>query len=357
VLVFPAWRSNPYLNMFSLAPRATGYRFTGETEFYTFLRAARHLTRGDVAHIHWTSPIAQSALSAKEAKSRVDRFVRVLGGMRRRGVKIVWTVHNRLPHELTYRDEEIRIYRALADLSDAIHVMTPDTANVIRDVCVLPPAKVRVIPHPSYQGIYETGDSRADARRHFDLTEDEVAVLFLGQIRPYKGVATLLRAIERADRSDGKRLTLLLAGHTTPTSLAELEPILPQRVRTILHLDFVPDAEIATWFQAADVAVFPYRQILNSGSVHLAATFGVPALLPREPHLELQYAGERWVTLFDTEDAEASLAERLSDPRLTESVTRDDFRSYTDAVSPWRVSGLYRDLLTELTRSDDARAV
>ncbi|MEV8273879.1 glycosyltransferase [Microbacterium sp. NPDC077184] len=353
VLVFPAWRSNPYLNMLSLSARASGYRFDGETEFFGFLRAIRRLSRGDIVHVHWTSPIAQAALSGREARGRVNRFVRALRRSKRRGVKLVWTVHNRLPHELDYPDDETRIYGSLAELSDAIHVMTPDTANVIKDVTELPLAKIRVIPHPSYQGIYDTGMFRDDARDHFGLTDEEVAVLFLGQIRPYKGVTTLLRAIERANRSDGKRLVLLLAGHTTPTSLAELEPVLPERVRTITHLDFVPDSEIATWFQAADVAVFPYRQILNSGSVHLAATFGVPALLPREPHLELQYAGQRWVSLFDTVDSEASLAEHLGDPRLTGDVTREDFRAYIDAVSPWRVSALYKELLDALTRPAD----
>ncbi|MDZ8201562.1 glycosyltransferase [Microbacterium sp. SSW1-59] len=349
VLVFPAWRSNPYLNILSLAPRSQGFQFAGETDFYGFLRAARRLRRGDVAHIHWTSPIAQSALSERDADSRVRQFERALSGMRRRGVRIVWTVHNRLPHELTYRRQEQAIYRALADAADAVHVMTADTPSVIADVCVVPSEKVRVIPHPSYQGIYDTGITRTEARESFGLAPDEVAVLFLGQIRPYKGVTTLMRAADRAARDDGRPLALLLAGHTPPGSLAELEPDMPSSVRAVTFFDFVPDGDIARWFAAADVAVFPYRRILNSGSVHLAATFGVPAVLPDEPHLRDQYAGQSWVSFFDTASPEESLTGMLSDSSLLEGVDPADVRAFLEAVSPWRVSRLYGGLLEELS--------
>ncbi|MDZ8171045.1 glycosyltransferase [Microbacterium xanthum] len=356
VLVFPSWRSNPYLNILSLAPRSQGFKFIGETDFYGFLRAARGLRRGDIAHVHWTSPIAQSALTERDASRRVRQFRRALTGMRRRGVRIVWTVHNRLPHELTYRDQERDIYRALAESADAVHVMTADSPAIIADVCEVPREKVRVIPHPSYQGIYDTGVTRDDARASFGLTPDEVAVLFLGQIRPYKGVTTLMRAADRAARDDGRPLALLLAGHTPPGSLAELEPDMPASVRTVTFFDFVPDGDIARWFAAADVAVFPYRRILNSGSVHLAATFGVPAVLPDEPHLRAQYAGQSWVSFFDTGSPEESLTAMLSDSSLLADVDPADVRSFLQAVSPWRVSRLYGDLLNELSGSRVAAA-
>ncbi|MEU1972518.1 glycosyltransferase family 4 protein [Microbacterium sp. NPDC019599] len=353
VLVFPAWRSNPYLNILSLAPRAQGYQFVQETDFYGFLRSAGRLGRGDVAHVHWTAPIAQSALTARDADSRVARFERLLRRLRAKGVRVIWTVHNRLPHELTYREQEVRVYRALAESADAVHVMTEDTPGVIADVCTVPADKVRCIPHPSYQGIYDVGITRDEARASFGLEPDEVAVLFLGQIRPYKGVTTLMQAVDHASRDDGRPLALLLAGHTPPASLAELEPAVPTSVRTVMFLDFVPDGDIARWFAAADLAVFPYRQILNSGSVHLAATFGVPAIIPDEPHLREQYQGQSWTAFFDPADPEGSLTRLLSDSSLFAGVGREAFAEYIESVSPWRVSRGYAQLLDELT---DARA-
>lgn len=349
VAVFPAWRSNPYLNMMSLAARSTGWRFIESTEFSDFMTTLIGLRSGDVAHIHWTSQIAQAAGTAPAAALRVARLGRALRLARARGVKVVWTVHNHVPHELRHHDQEAALYRLLAEAADAVHVMTADTPAMLAEDCTIEPSKVRLIPHPSYRGIYDTGISREAARESFDLSPDDVAVLFLGQIRPYKGVNTLMRAVDHAQRTDGRPLTLLLGGYATPDAVADLRAALPRHVRTVQHLDFVPDADIARWFGAADMAVFPYRRILNSGSVHLAATFAVPAILPDEPHLRRQYGDQDWVAFFDPADAEHSLARVIGDADQFKGVGSESFAGFTDPIGPWTVSSSYRDLLQELT--------
>jgi len=45
----------------------------------------------------------------------------------------------------------------------------------------------------------------------------------------------------------------------------------------------VPDADVAAWFAAADVALFPYpRPVSSSGALALALAHGTPALLSPE---------------------------------------------------------------------------
>lgn len=333
----------------SLSARAAGFQFDAVTHFDHLLDSLGQLDRGDVAHIHWTSPIAQDAPTLSTARRRVRMLARNLRRARRRGAHLVWTVHNRLPHELRYREQEIALYRLLAQESDAVHVMTADTADVISDVCAIPSDKLRLIPHPNYQGIYDTSISRDEARASFELTPDDVAVLFLGQIRPYKGVDTLLQAVDAAARPDGRPIVLLLAGDVSAEAISVLEETLPRSIRSIVHFGFVADGDIARWFSAADIAVFPYRQILNSGSVHLAATFHVPAIIPDEPHLRSQYGQEPWAAFFDTREPVASLTALLSDPALFAGLTEAQFARFVEALSPWQVSCAYRDLLTELT--------
>jgi glycosyltransferase involved in cell wall biosynthesis len=48
----------------------------------------------------------------------------------------------------------------------------------------------------------------------------------------------------------------------------------------------VPDEDLARFFQATDVAVFPFREITNSASVMLAQSFGVPVVIPNLSNLE-----------------------------------------------------------------------
>jgi beta-1,4-mannosyltransferase len=51
----------------------------------------------------------------------------------------------------------------------------------------------------------------------------------------------------------------------------------------LLSTGLLPAEEIATVLRAADVAVLPYRDALNSGVLMLALTFGLPVVAPAIP--------------------------------------------------------------------------
>jgi len=40
--------------------------------------------------------------------------------------------------------------------------------------------------------------------------------------------------------------------------------------------EYIPSGDVAAWMEAASVIVFPYRDIYQSGALHVAQTFGVP---------------------------------------------------------------------------------
>ncbi|WP_162621805.1 glycosyltransferase [Microbacterium suaedae] len=348
VLVFPSWRDNPFLNLLALAARSQGRRFLGSTTYEGFREQIKRLHAGDTVHLHWTQPLLQKADSPVEAEGRLRALTADLDSLAARGISLVWTVHNRLPHELSYPQEERRLIRAIAKRADAIHIMAPATSEVVAEVVTIDPAKVRLIPHPSYEGVYDSGIDRSTARASFDLDSSDRAVLFLGQIRPYKGVDALIKASGTASLDD-RNVVLMLAGAVKEIPLDEFQASLPDGIRTITDLSFIDDGDISRWFRAADVAVFPYRAILNSGSLHLAASFRTPVIFPDEPHLRSQFGKQTWVEFFDPARPAESIAELLSDPTLFSNVTDADFRSFTDPISPWAVSRQYAQLLDELS--------
>lgn len=348
VLVFPAWRDNPFLNLLGLAAQAEGRLFLGATTFDSLQRQTQRLRRGDVLHIHWTSPLLQEVETAEEATARLDTLGALFGSLHHQGIGLIWTIHNRLPHELRHPEAEIALYQALAEHASAVHVMAPATPRVVADIVELDPERVRVIPHGSYEGIYDAALSRVQARDSFALRRDDRAVLFLGQIRPYKGVDALVAGAGAASLAVDD-LVLMLAGVVKGLDAEVFLDSIPPSLRTVTHLDFVPDGDIARWFTAADIVVLPYRAILNSGSLHLAATFGKPVVLPDEPHLRDQFGSQPWVTFFDVARPEESIGELLADPHLFEQVTADDFDRFLHGISPWATARRYAALLDEVS--------
>ncbi|WP_296665032.1 glycosyltransferase [Demequina sp.] len=340
--IFPFWRDNPYPNLMALATAASDFSVQGPTQLDSLLRVIAHSRRGDVLHFQWTAPVIQRAQDASDARARLGRFKRAIDRFRRSGGRLVWTVHNAMPHELLYEAEELELMRYLAKAADVIHVMNPATAEVLAPDVVLPREKIVVVPHPSFMGLYPRGPGREAARAAFGLRPEQRAVAFVGQIRPYKGIVTLLRALDSLTPEQKAQTALLLAGMVRAEDVETVEDAIPSGMTVVYERGFVPDGELSRWYEAADLAVLPYERILNSGSAHLAATFEVPIVLPDAPHLRAEFGDEPWVRFFDGDDAVPELTRLLADPATYER-DRDALRAFNTARSPWNMSERMRD--------------
>lgn len=341
--VFPAWEDNPYLNYLYLAARSRGFELSPATTFASGVALLERLGTGDVFHMHWTAPVVQRADDAEDAASRLARFVGAVDAARARGVLVVWTIHNVLPHDAKFRDVEIDLCRSLAERADVIHALSPATESMTAAYYPLPSDRVVQIPHPSYQGVYANSADRDSARRSLGIAPTDRAVLFFGQMRPYKGLDALFAAVDSLPDDQSAETVLLLAGRTRPEDMQAVEAALPRRVRVVRDHSFIPDEDVDRWFRAADVAVYPYRAILNSGSLHLAATFGVRALLPAEPHLLDEFDGEDWIAYYDPEEPVNGIATALSAEATFAPVTTHE--SFSRRLSPWNVSLRFAEAL------------
>ena len=103
-------------------------------------------------------------------------------------------------------------------------------------------------------------------------------MLFLGTVRPYKGVLDLLDAFAALD---DKHLSLVIAGN--PNDEAGSEQVRSKATRDVrvrYEPGYVPDDRVQVYMNACDVVVFPYRDILTSGAVILAMSFGKACVAP-----------------------------------------------------------------------------
>lgn len=233
-----------------------------------------------VHHQHWTATILGPATTRRDADRRCAEYLAELDELKARGGRVVWTVHNTLPHECAFPDVERRLQQGIADRADAVHVMCAETAALLRGVADLPPERTHVIPHGSYVDVYPNAVEPRHARLELGLDPDDIVLLSLGGIRPYRGVDLLLDAFEEASRAD-RRLRLLVAGRPgRDPSVPALKARCEAHPRIVPYFEEVPDVDLQVFFNAADVAVFSHRAVLNSGGVLLAWSFGRPVIAP-----------------------------------------------------------------------------
>lgn len=295
--VFPAWQGNPYLNMLYVGAVSEGWSIEGSKSLDALERGARELGAGDVLHVHWTSPILQRP-TRSAALSAVAQLRRVLDDIEGAGAALVWTIHNAFSHDARYPDLEVELAELLAQRANTIIQINGKTREVVADSYELPFDKVVTLKHASYSGIYPPAPSMGEGRRLREIDQLASVVGFIGQIRPYKGLPTLFKAMDLvAQKVDDT--VLLLAGKTTSEDRLEIERQLPKSVSTVRHHAFISDADIGGWFAACDIMVFPYERVLNSGSILLSATFGRPCVIPAEPHLVAEWGDQPWVMFYD----------------------------------------------------------
>lgn len=117
--------------------------------------------------------------------------------------------------------------------------------------------------------------SRDDARKVLGLTGN--VALFFGHVRPFKGLDIALRAW----RELREPATLLVAGEAWWKSEEEYREQARGLDNVRLEFRFIPDAEIATYFAAADVVLAPYRIEAQSGVALTAFHFARPVIATR----------------------------------------------------------------------------
>lgn len=305
IVVFPGWfESNPYLNLMYLVPRTRGYEIVGVSRLEALLPLMSTLRRGEILHIHWTGPIAQYGTDEEDAHRRMTAFLRSVRRARRRGVRLLWTIHNRMPHECPYPEVEKQLLRSLAQLADLVIAINPLTREIMSDLVDLDERRFARLPHPHYHGVYADGATREEAREALGVDPGTEAVLFFGQMRRYKGLGTFFDAMSALS---GRRAntTMLLAGKTAPGDREWIDQALPSAVKTVRVHDFVPDEDIQLWFRAADCVVLPFQDVLNSGSLFLSASFTTPLVLPGQPQLRAEASSWSGIRFYDPATPEA----------------------------------------------------
>ncbi|WP_179872462.1 glycosyltransferase [Microcella indica] len=270
--------SNPYQSM--LYSRASEFDVDVSAIALDDLDALDPAAGASIVHLHWTNPIIQRFTDPSRARDSMRHTLDALRRYRERGGRLVWTVHNVLPHDHSNHVLELELCQHLAREADVVHVLSASTLRAVEPYYPLHDATVIMQGHASFLGHYPDTVTREHARTALGVKPDDEVIVSVGGVRPYRGLERLAEAVTGLQRTR-PRARLAVAGRPgRGTDVAALERALDAVPGTVRRLDFVPDDELQNWMRAADVAAMPYERILNSASFPLAQTFGVPVVAP-----------------------------------------------------------------------------
>jgi len=299
VAIFSAFDTvlNPYILLFKETLERQGLEVYLEREF----NLKWLLSKGkscDCIHLHWIkhsySPPKNNDKSKFLKKLIEIRIVRIFLDFlcliefaltflfgKLAGKTIVFTVHDLFKSgKQSLRGRmQVRMARYVVFLlSDSIHVHNHHSRKLIRAIYKRK-SGISVIPHGNYIGYYPNQVSKTEARLRLGLPGDAFVYLFLGLLRPYKGLEDLFEAFETLEWPGAR---LLVAGQVFGVDNYEsrLLDLTRSNSRIMLVPEFIPDEAIQLYMNACDVFVLPYKDITTSGAAALALSFGRPIIAP-----------------------------------------------------------------------------
>lgn len=238
---------------------------------------------------------------------------------RRRGSKIVLTVHDLLPHDTaeTYKQTFHHLYQFV----DGIICHSDHIETRLRSEFSVSPEKINVIPHgPFFYDLPDAGHN--ETLKSFGIDSCKSTVLWQGIIFPYKGIDLLLNAWQKVEASN-ESLCLVIAGTGAPELLERIRnQVSSLELKHVhLHFRFITTEELVGLYRAADIVVYPYRAITTSGALATGLALGKAIVASDLPVFRELLTSRENALLVDSQNPDA-LAEAI-----TELTQDQDLRS------------------------------
>lgn len=298
VAFLPFYEENPYQRLLNAGLRELGVNMSPIRG--TWFIGAILRSRPDVVHFHWLDPFFNRGSTAKGIAAFLIFLVQ-WPILRALGARIVWTVHNIQSHERRLGLIDRWLGNLVGGAASRIIVHCDMAARRFLELRPqIDSNKITVIPHGNYIGVYPDNAERVAARRQLGLSDDRRVLLFLGHVRRYKGVPELISRF--ADDPALRDADLVVVGQTREPELAQELTAIAARTENIhLTLEFAPDDQVQVYMAAADAVAAPFRDVLTSGSLILALSFGKVVIAPKTGCVA-DLAGDVAGYFYDAED-------------------------------------------------------
>lgn len=272
----PHMHGNPFQDLMYSKFSEVGINVISHRTIAGAIKAVEKSTAKEkILHFHWLN-VVLSDVPDSDLQKHIREFESQLIRAKKAGAKIVWTVHNVLPHDGFQVENSIKVRKLIVAFADMVHIMNPDTVEKCAEYFEIPASKVLRLEHSGYHGFYPPLTRAQDLSDLWGLPRSAKVLVSMGGIKPYKGLGEFAKVFKASADSNTH---LLIAGQTEIGfqkselwKMAELSPnlhVLPEVISNSL---------VNPLMSRADAVVIPYQASLNSGAMVLGLTFANPIL-------------------------------------------------------------------------------
>ena len=286
VASWPPWYApNRYVELFHMAMAAYGIQHVPHLP----LRAEALASHGvHVAHLHWGEWAWQSRGRFEWRRlGGVRALQRFIADAERRGIVVIWTVHNLAPHENSRSSDR----QGFALLHDRARLRIFHSRNARDEALERYGARgdTIVMPHGNYDGAFPAPRNRELVRRDLGLGPETRLLLCAGNVRAYKGLDAAVRAMHELA---GRGYELLIAGRAEGRALAEINRAVRGFPGVRLEAGRMDAQRLADLHEATDAVLLPYTEVTGSGALLAALSQSRAAIVTPLPYFQETLAPE-----------------------------------------------------------------
>jgi glycosyltransferase involved in cell wall biosynthesis len=197
-------------------------------------------------------------------------------------IKTIGFIHNMIPHEKRPGDTVFSKY-----FIKPVDAFLSMSKSVLEDIQLFDKHKPKKLTtHPIYDNFGEI-TNRETALEKLNLDNTFKYILFFGLIRDYKGLDLLIEAFANPS-IDKSKIKLIIAGEYYSNKEVYQNLISKYNLEDhIIQVDrFIPNSEVADYFNASDLVAQPYKSATQSGVTQIAYHFNKPMLITKVGGLE-----------------------------------------------------------------------
>ena len=249
-------------------------------EIYSFEKLKnnkKELLKKDIILLNWYENVEKSNF-IKTLYAYIKRAIFIFI-LKIKHTQIIWTVHNRKPHEANYPKLISAFMNYLAFISDKIHILCSATKE--EKFLKKYENKIFIAHHGDYIDNYKGKD--IDIYERYNIPKEKKIMLFVGQIRKYKNIELLISTFKKSKIEDEDFVLLICGKCNSNEYKEELEKNTENEENIYIDFNFIKEDEMESYLKNSEIIVAPYNKesSLNSGTLWMSLSYGKTMLLPQ----------------------------------------------------------------------------